>query len=205
MKNSFFSSVAFRYFLKSLAFGLILGLLTYLLGFLPQDDLLQGLWIFVTTTLSAFFLFKKQLEKFEKKEDRWKKLAREMFEIRLEEDPHLVATLLLAKDIPERWVEWVKEIYHFDFMKCRAFHAIDSLILAKDLPGQGITRATHWITNVLHGMENDPPEAKQEAFSESLKKTSPNRSKIPPPAPSFYGLSQPPLKVKSLKEENNVL
>lgn len=170
MQNSFFSSVAFKYFFKSILVGLLLGIFTYLLGFLPQDDLLQGIWIFFTTTISAFFLFKKQLEKFEKKEDRWKKLAQEMMVIRLEEDPHLIATLLLAKDIPERWVEWIKEMYQFDFMQCRAFHAIDSLICANDLPGQGVARATAWIANILHGMENASAESKKEAVSIALEK-----------------------------------
>ena len=170
MKKSFYTSVAFKYFLKSIFFGVLAALFTYLLRFLPQDDLLQALWIFFTTTFSAFVIFKKQIEKFEKKEDRWKKLARDMLEIHLEEDPHLISTLLLAKDIPERWVDWINEMYHFDFLQCRLNHAVDSLVHANDLPGQGLTRVTRWIADVLHDLETASPEIKQEAVSKALEK-----------------------------------
>lgn len=169
MRHSIWKSVAFKRLVFSTSLGFLCGLLTYALGFLPQDDLVQGLWVFLSTSIGAAMSFRKQTQRFEAKEERYKRLAQETLLIKVEEDPHLISTLLLGQDAPERWVPWIEGLLGMDLFKCRDIHAIDSLFHADDVPGQGITRATMWVAQTLTGRETTAAE-KEEAVSRALEK-----------------------------------
>lgn len=168
--TEFIHSVAFKRFVGTLFLGLALALFTYSLGYLPQDDLLQGIWVFLSTTVSGYLIFRKQSSRFEESEDRYRRFARESLEIQMERDAHLVSTLLSGRDAPALWAAWINELYGINFFQCRSLHAIDSLFHAGDLPGQGITRATKWFGDVLKGLEGATQEEREDTVSRALEK-----------------------------------
>lgn len=123
-----------------------LAALSISLSLMPGFDLAKG--IILAVSLSSLYLFRAVARTREEETDRYKRIAEEVFPVRLREDPGHLSTMLLSGDIPYPWLGWVDGELKVDIKKEAGgmLHALDSFCHFGDPIAQGIFRATCFVS-----------------------------------------------------------
>ena len=131
-------SPVYRRLYKSLLFGFVVAVATVSLGALPEDDLIQGIWVFLSTSIAALVAFRQRLK--EDDEQRYARLAKSYFKYWIKKDPKAIEGLF-ASNVPYSVVRWLQKEAGCDLSKCDCMHSVDSWARFGDEPGELIFRA----------------------------------------------------------------
>lgn len=130
---SFIKSPVYRRFFWTLFIGLLIGVGTWFLGFLPYDDALQGAWAFFSAVIAATIAFKKRVA--EDDAARYRRVAHKAFNYWVNKNPELVQGLF-SSNFPYAAIRWFKDKTGCDILQCDNCHVIDSLSQEGQEPGQ---------------------------------------------------------------------
>ena len=119
-----------------------LAMLGIALSLIPGEDYWQPVLFPAFLVMMRIWSLRDLRLFYEDDDDRYRRLCDETFYVLKRDQFAHLSALLLARDIPWKWVMWMQE-QGIDIQKsCRKYmHAFDSFCHFGDLPGQGITRA----------------------------------------------------------------
>jgi hypothetical protein len=118
-------------------------------SFVPGFDLAKS----AVLALVVSFLYVSQAAARGREEecDRYRRVCGEVYPVRLGEDPAHLSNILLSGDIPHRWVKKLGELLNMDVKVAagKFYHSLDAFCHFGDLPGDGLIRATHFVSTVV--------------------------------------------------------
>lgn len=131
-------SPVYKRFYTSIFFGFVIAIATVCLGYFENDDLYQGIWVFLSSTITAIVIFKRRIK--ENDEERYARLAKSYFQHWIKKDPQIVEGLF-ASNVPYSVVRWFEKETACNLLACDDSHSVDSWAKLGDEPGELIFRA----------------------------------------------------------------
>ncbi|WP_372370252.1 hypothetical protein [Candidatus Uabimicrobium sp. HlEnr_7] len=131
-------SPVYKRFYREITAGFFIAIATIGLGYLPGDDFLQGIWVFLSTSTAAWIALRTRVR--ENDEERYSRLAKSYFRHWIKEDPQKVEGLFAA-NVPYSVIDWFQKEANCNLLKCNSPHVVDSWSKVGDEPGELIFRS----------------------------------------------------------------
>jgi hypothetical protein len=158
-----------KIYLKDIQAGIIAVTVAYALSYLPFSDVLQAIWILLSSIYLSTRRLKSRLN--EGDELRHKRLQEERFAFWQKKDPETLKTLF-SQNLTTQVLTWIDEELDIQVSDLDEIHALDSLSHIQETPGRLILRAgfllgawnTQWHTHQLNELTDQDPTERSDEF-----------------------------------------